>query len=343
MRDPDTIAEEIESERARLAESLKELDDRFSPDAIVDQAAEAVRRHGSKLGDMAKDNPLAVALIGSGVAWLLAGSKTSPQEPGPPLATRPKPPMPMPAEYRTETRADVNADARAQEPAAAAYDPRVKPTSPGLSQPQAPMAGFDSRVAAADQAMRHDTIEGDDTMSMTGTGYSDIEADGGFRSRARQSAGSMRARLNDGLEKLPESARARILSARLKAIEAQAAVEAQIMRGSDGVRRTARENPLLVGAIAFGVGAAIAAALPRTSTENRTVGAHRDSLLDEADRVFREETSKLRAVAEAAVEEGKSAVKDTLRSGPPTDDDPVDRVRDAAKKEADRQNVGKVN
>lgn len=333
MRDPDTIEKEIASERARLAASLKELDARFSPEAIVDQAADAVRRHGAKLGDMAKGNPLAVALIGSGMAWFLAGAKSAPEEPGPPRATRP----PVPP------TADPHPKARAQGPSAAAHDPRVKPTPPGLSQPDALMAGFDSRVAAADDAMRREETEGDETMSMTGTGYSDIEAEGGFRTRARHSADSLRARLHDGLDKLPDAARARILSARLKAIEAQSAIEAQIMRGSDGVRRTARENPLLVGAIAFGLGAAIAAALPRTSTENRVVGAHRDSLLDEADRIFREETGKLRAVAQAAVEEGKSAVKDTLRTGPPTEDDPAERVREAAKREADRQNVGKVN
>lgn len=332
MRDPDTIEQEIASERARLAETLKALDERLSPEAIVDQAADAVRQHGSKLGDVAKDNPLAVALIGSGVAWLLAGTNTSSRAPDPSGMERSPAPAPK-----------AEPAAGEQEPSAAAYDPRVKPTSPGLSQPAAPMAGFDSRVAAADRAMRHEETEGDDIMSMTDNAYSDTADEGGFRDRARQSADTMRARLHDGLDKLPDAARARILSARLKAIEAQSAVEAQIMRGTNGMRRTARENPLLVGAIAFGLGAAIAAALPRTSVENRSVGAHRDSLLDEADRIFREEAGKLRSVAEAAVEEGKSAIKDTLRTGPPTDDDPAERVHQAAKREADRQEVGKVN
>lgn len=184
-------------------------------------------------------------------------------------------------------------------------------------------------------------------MSMTGTGLHDTEThfgtEPGKRARLRQTARQLRGRLYDGLENLPDSAKARILDARLKAIEVQGAIEARVARGSDSMRKGANENPLLVGAIAFGVGAAIAAALPRTSTENRTLGARRDQLLDEADRMVREETAKLRSVAEAAVEEGREAVKDTLRTGPPTEDDPVERVHSAAKREAKRQEVGKVN
>ena len=181
-------------------------------------------------------------------------------------------------------------------------------------------------------------------MSMTGTGFHDTDthfsAEPGKRARMRRTARELRGRLYDGLDNLPDNAKARILDARLKAVEMQGAIEARVARGSDGVRRSANENPLLIGAIAFGIGAAVAAALPRTSVENRTLGARRDQLLDEADRMLREETAKLRHVAEAAVEEGREAVKDTLRHGPPSEDDPVERVNKAAKREAEHQGVG---
>jgi hypothetical protein len=183
-------------------------------------------------------------------------------------------------------------------------------------------------------------------MSMTGTGFHDTDTafeTPGTRSRLRQTAEQLRGRLHEGLDDLPDAAKARILEARLKAIEVQGAIEARLARTSDTMRKGAHENPLLVGAIAFGIGAAVAAALPRTSVENRNLGARRDRLLDEADHILREETAKLRRVAEAAVEEGREAVKDTLRTGPPIEDDPVERVHKAAKREARRQGVGKVN
>jgi ElaB/YqjD/DUF883 family membrane-anchored ribosome-binding protein len=332
MRDPDTIEREIATERDRLVQSLRALDDRLSPEAIVQRAVQGLRGPARSATQgatgLVRDNPLALALIGSGVAWLFASA----------------------------THGDVEDADRG--PAAAAHDPRVKQTARGLSDTSdpvgGPMAGFDARVAAADAAMRREDqatrqqdLEGDDIMSMTGTGLHDTEtqfgAHPGKRARLRQTAAELRERIHEGLEDLPDAAKSRILEARLKAIEVQAAVEARIARTSESVRAGANDNPLLLGAIAFGVGAAVAAALPRTSVENRALGAQRDQLLDAADRMVREETAKLRSVAEAAVEEGKDAVKDTLRTGPPTEDDPVERVHKAAKTEAKRQGVGKVS
>lgn len=331
MRDPDTIEREIAAERDRLAQSLRELDARLSPEAIVARTTDALRGPAHSAGDLARDNPLALMLIGSGVAWLVASATRGHD-------TRHPDPNRENHENHTPAGPDYG-------PAAATYDPRVKPTSPGLSRATAPMAGFDDRVAAADAAMREAEQEGDDIMSMTGTGLHDTDThfneSRGRRARLRQTAEQLRARLHEGLDSLPDAARARILEARLKAIEAQHAIEARISRTSDSVQRGARDNPLLVGAIAFGLGAALATALPRTSAENRTLGARRDQLLDEADRIFREESAKLRSVAEAAVEEGKAAVKDTLRSGPPTEDNPAERVQDAARREAKRQGVGR--
>jgi hypothetical protein len=274
MRDPDTIEREIAAERERLAASLRAIEARLSPEALVQKAA-------TSRSEVARDSPLALALIGSGVAWLYAS------------ATRPEDATPGP-----------------------------------------------------DAAPRPHHQEGDKTMPMTGTGLHDpdtqFDADPGTREGLRRTAEDLRARLSDGLDAFPDEARARILEARLKAIEAQSAIEAKAARGADTVRRGADEHPLLVGAIAFGLGAAIAAALPRTTAENRTLGAQRDRLMDEADRIFREETDKLRSVAESAVAEGRDAVKDTLQRGRQAEDGPVERVHQTTRREARRQHLGEV-
>lgn len=53
-------------------------------------------------------------------------------------------------------------------------------------------------------------------------------------------------------------------------------------RAQNGLQRLMRENPLLVGAAAMLVGAAVGAALPETERENELMGETRDSVVDKA-------------------------------------------------------------
>jgi ElaB/YqjD/DUF883 family membrane-anchored ribosome-binding protein len=284
--------------------------------------------------DTARHNPLAMGLIGTGLAMLAAGVTRAGDNAG--HAGR---------DDAASTRQPVGEDDFG--PSHADYDPRVRPTSPGLAASEPRMAGFDERVAAAERAAARDARQGDPDMHDPAIHPHDRSAGAtagrGMRNSVRGSARALRERLNDGLDRMPDEARRRVVRARLAAIEAQHEVERQLRHSADYARHTARENPLMLGALALGIGAAIGAALPRTSAENHAVGAYRDRMMDEADRIFREEASKYRRVAEAAVAEGKSAVKDTLESGPPTEDDPARRVSRAAQDEAKRQKVGSVS
>jgi ElaB/YqjD/DUF883 family membrane-anchored ribosome-binding protein len=316
MTDPDEIQRDIRATRAELRRTLEALDDRLSADRIVDRAADILEREGGRAAEAAvttaRDNPLAVGLIGAGIALLVA---------------------------RTAQR-DAPEAGGAPGPTHADYDPRIKPTAPGLSRPEPPMAGFDARIEAASRAAHPMHSKGD--IEMAHEHDASEPRPSGVRARAKHSARALRDGIYDGLDRLPEEARERVLAARLAAIDAQHAVEAQMRKTAESARHNAREHPLLLGIAALGIGAALGAALPRTSVENKAIGAQRDRLLDEADRVFREEAAKARRVAEAAVEEGKTAVKDTLRHGPPSEDDPARRVSEAAQSEAQRQKLGSV-
>lgn len=88
----------------------------------------------------------------------------------------------------------------------------------------------------------------------------------------------------------------------------------------DTARRTARrtqsqmqrmlnENPLLVGAAAVLVGAAVGASLPETERENELMGEARDSVVDRAQEAARDAASTVREVAGEAA--GKVAGKVT--------------------------------
>ncbi|WP_425092163.1 hypothetical protein [Tropicimonas sp. S265A] len=133
-----------------------------------------------------------------------------------------------------------------------------------------------------------------------------------MKRRAYAATETLRARIDEGLEDLPDSAKARIRKAREAAISAQAQVESEARRVAATTRDVVHENPLLVGALALAAGAAIAAALPRTAAENRAIGGHRDALFDEAERIFDEEKSKALARAKALAKAGHEKITEGL-------------------------------
>jgi len=203
-------------------------------------------------------------------------------------------------------------------------------------------------------------------------------------------AGEMRDRIWEGTESMSASARERVVAARTSAYRAQAKIEAQAARRKDDLVEFAKNEPLMLGAVAFAVGAAAGAIMPRSDVEDEYIGDYRDQVFDRADAIFREESAKLKAVASAAASEGRDIVEEKLdtvrakadgklddaedvidrakdgvdaakqradeaikaaKTQTPTGQDAVDkvegevrsaadRISDAAKKEADKQNLG---
>lgn len=143
------------------------------------------------------------------------------------------------------------------------------------------MEGFDARVAKADAAMK---------AEMSGTSMS-------------PTALKLRASLDRGLDKLPDGARRRVLKARKAALDAQERVEAQARKTAKDIHRAHRKQPMVTGALAFGLGAVIAAFLPGTRREDELLGTKRDALMAEAQRVMSDEMANLRASASSAVQD----------------------------------------
>ena len=331
------LEHEIEQERSALARSLEDLQAQFSTENIVSSLPDHITTGGGEMVntivDTARRNPVPTALIGIGAAWLLTN-----------MATR-------------------SDDDEGQKPA---FDPRSNPTSRGFASEEPELAGFDERVEEAAEKIRQQphvgrddwgyyveaAANGDADSKDAIEGVSDVARDWGERVYAR--AEELADRLGEGTEEMSEAARARIKRIRMKALSAQLKIEQAASRASDRLSRTAQEQPLLLGAAALAAGAALGAALPRTEREDRILGAHRDRLFDEAERIFHEEKAKLRAVAEAAVDEGKSVLTEAARiddGNLPSGSEIVSkaeekgksalrRVSDAARDEAKRQNIG---
>ena len=80
----------------------------------------------------------------------------------------------------------------------------------------------------------------------------------------------------------------------------------QTRRAGDELQRMLRQNPLTVGALAVGVGAAIGLAVPQTRQEHEVMGEARDTLVEKAQEKAEEAQEKVQRVAE----EAQSAAKD---------------------------------
>lgn len=76
-RRPQEIQAEIERTRREMDGTLSAIEERLTPGQIFDQGVQYLRNSGgaefvSNLGDQAKQNPMPVALVGIGLAWLMA-------------------------------------------------------------------------------------------------------------------------------------------------------------------------------------------------------------------------------------------------------------------------------
>ena len=81
-------------------------------------------------------------------------------------------------------------------------------------------------------------------------------------------------------------------------------------RAGSGFQRMLQENPLTVGALAVGVGAAVGLAVPQTSQEHEAMGEARDSLVEKAQEKAQEAQQRVQRVAE----EAQSAAKEEAQN-----------------------------
>jgi hypothetical protein len=81
-KSPEDVQREVRQSRAEVDETLEAIQDRLAPGQLFEQAVDYLRSsNGSdflrNLGATVRDNPVPMALVGTGLAWLmLAGSRS---------------------------------------------------------------------------------------------------------------------------------------------------------------------------------------------------------------------------------------------------------------------------
>lgn len=78
---PRAIERDIDHIRHRIGSTVDQLEARLSPNQLIDQAIRSVREHGGEaagnVGTLVKQNPLALLMVGAGVAWLMRGPQSA--------------------------------------------------------------------------------------------------------------------------------------------------------------------------------------------------------------------------------------------------------------------------
>ncbi|MGR3512107.1 MAG: DUF3618 domain-containing protein [Paracoccaceae bacterium] len=352
-RSPAEIEREIEEEREELTANIDALQDKFSIDTLVRQIGDQFREHGGDMGrsiaNQVKANPIPLALTGIGLAWLMVGNSGNTPSRGSGAEdrfrqrqlTEGRPYVPPVRRVSTATSAGGPAWARDDDDYAAMTHGDMTPAGSG-----------EDNVSIGDHAASVGSSARDRISSAASKASEHMSA---ARSSASEQMKTARERLSQGTENLSEAGRDRVIAAREKAVEMRRKAAETSQRHMGTARDFYDDQPLVVGALALAIGAAMGGALPRTKTEDDLMGRQSDDLIAEAERVFQEEKEKAQRVASAVGEEAKNIADETKReadANAPKDQSAVEaaaekaesaaqRVADTARSEAQKEGLGK--
>ena len=263
-----------------------------------------------------------MAVTGLGLAWLAAGTATKRQRP----LRLPPPQDPARLGGLRSANTALDYEVSSAPRPRPAYDHRTYERAHGFRSAADPMAGFEERLARANGDFGRDHAGDDANDPTVKERISDAMASAkeklmSLKTRladaahdSKTSARELRTYLTEGTEQMSDSTRNRVVAARQAAWDAEKKLESYARDYAGAGREFYGSQPLIGGLVAFGLGAAIGAALPRTRQEDHYLGSYRDRAMEEAERYYRSEVERLRGVAENAVEDAKRMANETLNN-----------------------------
>ncbi|WP_458094699.1 DUF3618 domain-containing protein [Roseomonas sp. WA12] len=302
-KSPGQIESEVERTRADVSGTLDALRGKLAPgqlmDQVVDQVTEYARGSGGaefarNLGASVRDNPLPVALIGAGIAWLLLsknGSGTSTTAPAPASGQRLLPAPRHEGAYLGSMPvggADGGSDTGQMGTARA----RVSDAMESVQDRAGQVAG-----AAGDAVSRAGSAVGDAASRVTAAGSDLADSVSDAAGRAVHAVGALGHHA------------AGVVGGGIDSVQGGAS---SMARGvSRSVEDLAGAQPLLLGALGLALGAALGAILPRTQAEDRLMGEARDAVADRVGDAAREGYESVKASAGEGLGQVQERVADT--------------------------------
>jgi uncharacterized protein YjbJ (UPF0337 family) len=317
QHDPAEMRREIAETRSHMEQNINALQSRLDPDRLkneaktkireqtvgrvedfADEATETVKGTGADVFETIKQNPLPAALAAIGLGWLFMESRNS---------SRRRPSQ----RYYASGRSRI-------------YDERSGERYPDYYE-------YDY-----DYARRRGGYEPEQMNPMRGRGYETSGMAEQARSGARQVASNVGDTANQLAGKVSDTAgqvadnvsdTASQFASNVSDTASQFAGNVSDTAGhlADTAQRSAyqaktrfqqmlEENPLMIGAAALALGAAIGMTLPSTPQEDQLLGQARDNFMQKAQEQAKDTVDKVQQVAQKAGDAAKEAAKDEAQN-----------------------------
>lgn len=259
------IEEELDRDRNQLGSIFDNLFSRSTVDILMREAMQTVRANGGARETaeaVVRRNPVAVGVVGLGLAWLLLGSRKSDVEDEAEEIGGKARRAARNARHSLHDEEDAIEDSAWAE----SLDRLRARASTRLHELEEDAAAYREDLAAglADKA---DEIR--DYMAERAAILADLAED-------------MRERFSEGLDEFSHSARARIVQAREEAYAARLKAQDALGRGGREAKRIVEDHPMVSAAVVLALGAAVGSAVMRNrrSTSDR-VAEELDDVEDE--------------------------------------------------------------
>src|SRR6056297_3086951 len=269
-RSPSEIERDIDRERSELSATLSELGNRMTVDHLFREVGSQMRTHGGEFGRSAgtqrKNNPVALAITGVGLGWLIFGSNRPPQHHEDVQGIGRRDPYGYPPELT-----DVQSyRARSAHGAPAHGAPESASGSHGASWYDKARASVGSASSSVGERASQARNSASDGLGRAG------QRAGESRDAAARRMNEMRERLREGTDHLSREGRDRVVAARERAMMARDQAGDNMRRGADAATDFYERQPLMAGMLALAAGALIAGVAARTRWEDERIGPYRD-------------------------------------------------------------------
>lgn len=299
--DPTTIERELEQTRTRLGARLDELQARLSPGQLLDEGLDYLRRSQGadffrNLGESAAERPLPLALLGIGLAWLIAGGAGLRQPVHQGIAEGGAGGHDGYDELAARVREAGASVARLADETEEAFRLRVNMArgyALGLTRgdhedSEAFAARIDGALADARQRMSEARERVSDMASAV-------------QRRASDTAQGLRDQASDMAARLGASART--------AGSSLSQGGAMARRAGSGLVSAMTDNPVLRGVFGLAAGALLGALMPQSDEEARTLGGMASRAGDAVSDAASEAMERGSRVAGAAMAAGQDAAR----------------------------------
>lgn len=290
QRSPEEIEKDINQSRERLDSTLHEIEERFSPQQLLNTSYEYIRHGGANefvanLSTTIKQNPLPFLLTSAGIGWLMLAQRN-------------------PSEGQSNQQYASDMDQRFYTGGHASQGTSGTHGTPGIPVHEGthPNGEAYSNTPAGVAASAEHQGDGQGRMSRAKEGVGSMKEGAKQRAqhlsqRARDTAHHMGDNMRNSTSHLQHGAHDRMNNMGHRAHQAES-------QASDFIQ----EHPLVVGALGFALGAALGGLFPATKKEDEYMGEHRDRVMHKAAEAGQVQADRAQ---HAVHEKAESAKRDT--------------------------------